>query len=181
MIEKSKSKGKSQAVQDETALMWAIGFTPMDLAVNQDGILSDYQRKKFRILRRKNLLSLLSCVLVAIAVLALRQVWVSPVNSLCLLIPILLCGLIALGAIINIYKYHRDVTQNRVDAVQGRINLNIMDKTRYTTYTMNVQNQRWVVEKDILLAFKNGDPYAIYYAPHSKIILSAEWLREGDG
>ena len=32
------------------------------------------------------------------------------------------------------------------------------------------------INKDVFLAFKNGDPYAIYYAPYSKTLLSAEWL-----
>jgi hypothetical protein len=30
----------------------------------------------------------------------------------------------------------------------------------------------------VFLSFKNGDPYRIYYAPATKLILSAEWLRD---
>jgi hypothetical protein len=36
----------------------------------------------------------------------------------------------------------------------------------------------FAINKPIFLAFKNGDPYRIYYAPHSKTLLSAEWLRD---
>jgi hypothetical protein len=149
------------------------------LAANQNGVLSDYQREKFRVGRRTNLLAIIPFALVAIAVFALRQIWVSPVNNICLLIPILLSGIFALVAIVNVYNYHRDFTQNRAEVVQGRMNLDVWDKSRYITYAIKIQDQRWIVEKDVFLAFKNGDPYAIYYAPHSKTILSAEWLREG--
>ena len=38
----------------------------------------------------------------------------------------------------------------------------------------------FVVSKQVFLAFKNGDPYRVYYAPNSKRIVAAEWLRGED-
>ncbi|MBK8029121.1 MAG: hypothetical protein IPK17_06325 [Chloroflexi bacterium] len=47
-------------------------------------------------------------------------------------------------------------------------------------YFVWLDGRKFKVQHDGFLAFKNGDPYRLYYTPHSHTILSAEWLRDDD-
>jgi hypothetical protein len=159
--------------------MWAIGFTPTDLEANQEGVLSDHQRRKFQSERRTNLLMMLLWSLFAITIWVVGQNSISHENLICLLIPAIFCVGIGLLKQLETLAYHRDIRQNCAEAVQGRVRLDVSDKGKKAAYVVQLQHKVWPVKKTVFLAFKNGDPYAIYYAPHTNKILSAEWLREG--
>ena len=176
-MDKNKNKPKNEAVLSEDELMYAIGFTSIELVANREGILSEYQRKKFRVERRNNVVTTIFSLLIAIAIFLFGQARVSSIYGIFLWIPIVFCGIGALLAVMRVDEFHQDVTQNHVDAAQGRVSLDITQNRYKTAYTIQLQDRIWDVDKRIFLAFKNGDPYAIYYAPHSKKILSAEWLR----
>src|SRR5262249_36406955 len=72
----------------------------------------------------------------------------------------------------------RDLLSGKAGAVEGRIALDVAARKEGAYYRVAVANQTFGVRKNVFLAFKNGDPYRIYYAPHSKTLLSAEWLRD---
>jgi hypothetical protein len=88
----------------------------------------------------------------------------------------------AWGCVLSIIywgKFHRALGSD-VDAVEGLVNLRI--KHHYlrpprSQYVIELEKLRFDTAHRIFLAFKNGDPYRIYYAPGSNTILSAEWLR----
>jgi hypothetical protein len=172
-----KNKSKNESVSPEDELMYAIGFTPVELAANRDGVLSEYQRKKFRVERRTNVVATIFSLLIAVAIFLFGQARFSAMDGIFLWIPIGFCGIAALFAIVKVDELHRDVTQNRVEAVQGRVSLDITENRYRSAYTIKIQDRMWDVNKHIFLAFKNGDPYVVYYAPYGKKILSAEWLR----
>lgn len=50
--------------------------------------------------------------------------------------------------------------------------------TGYDQYNLKIGKLNFKIKKFGMLAFKNDEPYAIYYTPRTKILLSAEWLRE---
>lgn len=92
----------------------------------------------------------------------------------------------------------RDLRERRAESVEGRIQLDLhhsynrsmhrMSGTQFnfnmnrgsSHYYVYIGGMRFEVSKAGFLAFKNDDPYIIHYAPHSKLLLSAEWLREDD-
>lgn len=92
----------------------------------------------------------------------------------------------------------RDIRERRAESVEGRVQLDLhhsynrsmhrMSGTQFnfntnrgsSHYYVYIGGMRFEVSKAGFLAFKNDDPYIIHYAPHSKLLLSAEWLREDD-
>lgn len=177
-MEKHKSKSKNSAALSEEELMWAVGFTPVDVAANQDGVLSDDQLQNFRDQRRKAASAVVLMVLLAVGALALGQNLRSAVDGICLLIPSIVFLVIGASAFLEARTCHRDIRANQVDAVQGRVQLDIASKGKNVTYVIVLQHRVWSVKKQVFFAFKNGDPYVIYFTPRSNKILSAEWLRE---
>jgi hypothetical protein len=178
-MDKAKRKPKNEADATQEDLMWAIGFTPTDLEASREGVLSDHQRRKFQAERQTNLLTMVLCSLFAIVVWVVGQNFISHENLICLLIPVIVCVGIGLLKQLETFGYHRDLRQNRAEAVQGRVILDVSEKGKKAVYVVQLQHKVWPVKKTVFLAFKNGDPYVIYYAPHTNKILSAEWLREG--
>jgi hypothetical protein len=173
-MDKIKHKSKN----DEDELRYAIGFTSVELEANRDGVLSDYQRHKFGVDRRDNMFIAFFAVILAVAIFGVAYGRFSAMDGLLIWIPIVLCGSTALFAAVKADELHRDLKQNAVEAAQGRVSLDITQYRSKTTYTVQLQDRTWDVKKNVFLAFKNGEPYAIYYAPFSKKILSAEWLRK---
>ncbi len=76
--------------------------------------------------------------------------------------------------------YQSDLDERIVYATEGRIRLVLDEERNNARYLVSVGSLTFVVGKQTFLAFKNGDPYRIYYAPNSKRIVAAEWLRGED-
>jgi hypothetical protein len=70
-----------------------------------------------------------------------------------------------------------DVIQGTVRSYEGYIELAISDRGKVTHYQVQAGDTVFRVSKSVFLAFKNDEPYTIYYLPRSKRILSAEWMR----
>lgn len=89
----------------------------------------------------------------------------------------LLVGLPArlLGAL-DARKRQRDAEANEVRQISGRIRLDMKDKLYTLTVIEPEQETTFMISKEQFLAFKNGEPYTLYYLPHSRMILAAEWL-----
>lgn len=70
-----------------------------------------------------------------------------------------------------------------VERTEGRVSLDMQKvggwiRPSSDVYTICLEGRDWTVTCEVFLAFKNGDPYALYYGPHSNVMLAAEWLRE---
>ncbi len=72
----------------------------------------------------------------------------------------------------------RELESDAPAIVEGRIRLSL-NPTFFgeLSYQLRIADQSFKTDKNTFLAFKNEDPYIIYFAPHSRRILSAEWLR----
>jgi hypothetical protein len=178
MAEKPKHK-------PEHLLMEALDFTDEDLAANREGYLT--KRQLLRLSQRQNswtmgvvLAAIGSVFLCAFAIMDGIRIGdtVSSRVGIIGLIAILAGGFVLYtwtkGA-----RFAVDLRQGELEAVEGRVALDVISQgSSGNAYTVQIEDRTFAINKPIFLAFKNGDPYRIYYAPHSRTILSAEWLRE---
>jgi hypothetical protein len=165
----------------EDRLMEVLRFDDADLEANQAGTLSPRQAAHLRLERRSEFfwITFFGVFFGATIALLLRQI---PLNAPGV-VPLLV--LAAFVATVLVYHYLRrvaplskDLHENRALAVDGRVDLSLKPKGRRIKYSMDIGKMRFPIRKDAFLSFKNRDPYCVYYAPHSKQILSVEWLRD---
>jgi hypothetical protein len=176
-VEKPKYKLKNDETDADIALAIALDFTPEDLEANRDGHLSSSQRADFALIERRWMVSAVIATLII--------VWSILNVGGRIDVAIGQGGIpwfIAAGAMaFSWYKwklYFDDLRTPEIGGLQGRVDLDMTVNGKSSTLNLTIQATQFDVKKDVFLAFKNGDPYAIYYAPHSKTILSAEWLRD---
>lgn len=169
----------------EDRLMDVFSFDEDDLDANQAGQFS--RRQLDRLNSRRNsaryggaLLGLLGLMTIAIVLPAIAAAdgLSAGILGTPLLIGIILAG-IWFGLAARARKLTADLHENRAAEIEGRVEL-VVGGGRYASYSLRVDKLRFPLKQKAFLAFKNGDPYRIYYAPHSKKILSVEWLREND-
>lgn len=163
----------------EERLMDIFAFDEDDLDANEAGQLSpaqgaQLQRARNTALSTFALMWLLCGVLAAIVVvLGLRAPGLLPAVMAALL---LTAGVSFAFSISR--KLSADLRDRRVLAAEGRITLSMLGAS---DYFLGVEQMKFRLNKqETFLAFKNGDPYRIYYAPRSQRILAVKWLREND-
>lgn len=167
----------------------ALHFFERDLAANQRGVMSDYQLGRLRS-RVWTAAALTIPFIILGAVVAVMQyqsmsrfgAQPSAIFGTTALVLVVIWGIA--GGLFWLFTggVLRDLREQRVAQVSGRVSL---DMSRYTfltrlpqTYSIMIEGKRFEITREALLTFKNGDPYTIYYAPHSKTVLSADWLRD---
>ncbi len=172
----------------EDVLMTAFYFDAQDLEANQAGKLTDWQRNRLKADIRRSTSALAIIGFGGVFVFAAgASVFVSsphtPAESL---LPLVLIVLM-IAAFAAAYYYLRsqhasaDLSQQQVGTVEGRVELKAASSgERSSAYSARVGSIQFPLKQHEFLAFKNGDPYRIYYAPQSHRILSLEWLRESE-
>ena len=183
-MEKEKPKAKSKSRSLETDLMAALNFTEADLDANRDGQLSEEQRARLYGKRIYWLLAIAG-VVVLVFLVNLPGVFVIfgsddyPPPADILIFTGLIMGCIGILAVLytrsGLRAIAADLQEKTVEAVQGQIKLEPFGEG---SIMLRVLDRVFSVSDRTGFAFKNGDPYCLYYAPHSKTLLSAEWLRE---
>ena len=161
----------------EDVLMTAIRFDEDDLAANASGTFSAGQLLAFKNRRaaQTSVVTLLGVIIALIMLLV--AVNVANVLLLLLILAVFFIGFALLIGGIPTLQITRDLQQG-VRAVEGRVELDMTSSQNGTFYVMKVEGKKFKVMKPTFLAFKNGDPYRIYYAPYTDTILSVEWLRD---
>jgi hypothetical protein len=161
LLRKEKAKRKPE---DIYIFMDAVGFYEDDLEANQAGYIS---KEQYRLLySRRN--SWFVGIIILLWVLAI--LWFGWRNTF--LIVMFLGGLFY--SITKLIRIHRDLRSREAISVEGRIALDVNGRL----FTLTLGHMQFNLDKTAFLAFKNGDPYRIFYTPYSKQILSAEWLRD---
>ncbi|MBZ0285406.1 MAG: hypothetical protein K8L97_32025 [Anaerolineae bacterium] len=166
--------GEKQKSKSEHLLMDAIEFDEEDLESNQQGVLSQKQQQVFRAERNSWGLGVLLVLILSpmFFIFLLNSGGRNP-HTLIVVIPIALIVLIHFW--LKWTSWGKDYRRNLVHSAEGRVQLDVLSRENYR---IDIQKMRFEVTKRVFLAFKNNDPYIIYYAPSTKRILSAEWLRE---
>ncbi len=171
----------------ERHLMDAIGFDAGDLAMNQAGTFSETQRRRLQNWWMFWTLGLAAAVIVGAgmsALLFLAILFAPPSVALKiaagLVAIILACVVLYAFCWFKRADYLDDLDECIVYGAEGRIRLILDEGRNNARYLVGVGSLAFVVSKQVFLAFKNGDPYRVYYAPNSKRIVAAEWLRGED-
>ncbi len=179
MFVKPKRK-PSQTLRD------SLTFTEDDLRHNQQGRIGPGQMTRLKQLHRQQLDKLTSNV-IAGGLLLLIDVAVVGINlslgsTEALPGGLFLLLLSAVFIVPGVRQYRRshvlaaDIHSGRVTRSEGIIRLDVVERWLTSDYWLAIGAERWRLEKDDLLAFKNGDPYIVYTAPSSRLVLAADWL-----
>lgn len=171
----------------EDRLMAALDFSELDLENNRAGLMTYHQAMRLRSARFVATLSWTIPLLLGVCGLSFGVSVMSLVGSAALEVA-LLPMLFVLGVSGWLYAFfgmrssrlNDDLRENRVSVVEGRVDLSVVAGNNSAVYALDIGSIRFPLKHDGFLAFKNGDPYRIYYTAHSKRILSVEWLREDE-
>lgn len=163
-------------------LMFALEYDDDDLEANRNGELSEWQSRRLHWNRDKQIGVFLMRVIGAILIVSWCMLSANVdfiANPHAVLIPIAMLGAGLLYARLPLsrgFLYHRDAKAGKIGVAEGHIRLDIMEKKQYAVY---VGPERFDVSKEVFLAFKNNDPYRLYYVPYSNTLVAAEWLYDG--
>ena len=151
----------------------ALDITKKDLALNKTGRISSHQIHHLAHLRLFGIASWLIVIILLPVVLVLFFTGsiFEPSIAFC---PVVLIVFFVL-AIMNIpitLKVNKDLKIKSPSVVEGQIRTKITN----TKHSIYIDDMSFDVDVLLFRIFKNGDPYRIYYAPHTKQILSAVWL-----
>lgn len=163
----------------EEVLMAALEYTDDDLAANQSGAWSAGQvvaLQQRRTRQARNLVVM--CALVIALASFVAFVWSLAAIPM-LLLTLLFIGVAALNGGRTIQRMTRDLGAG-VAEVEGRVELDARSAENGGDYFVQVDMCKFKVRREAFFAFKNRDPYRLYYAPHSQVLLSVEWLRAED-
>lgn len=163
----------------------ALQFSDDELALNRDGQLSDRQRDDLlsvaHQIRSFELLVYLAAAIVAVLVILDGIRRGDTLSSRVVMLGVLGVIVYGLEMVIQRYtsRYRLDAQAERIATRQGQVLLDIRQSSNSANYMVSVSGEKFNVARDAFFAFKNGDPYVLYYAPRSRRLLSAEPLREG--
>ncbi len=171
----------------ERHLMDAIGFDAGDLAVNRAGTFSETQRRKLENWRMFWSLGLAAAVIVGASMstflfLAFLLAPQAAALKIAAGMVVIILACVALYAFCWFKRadYLDDLEECIVYSAEGFVRLTLDEGRNNARYLVSVGTLTFIVSKQAFLSFKNGDPYRIYYAPNSKHIVAAEWLRGED-
>ena len=162
----------------EDFLMRALSFTEDDLALNAAGQLSAAQMNRLKTQRTTTASLAVALSVIVGGLLLFANGYARSLAPLVMMVLIFVLFTVVTG-IIPAVQMTRDL-QAGVQVAEGRVELDTIPRRKRTVYLVKLDGQKFKVQKQTFLAFKNGDPYRIYYAPHSRTILAAEWLRDDD-
>jgi hypothetical protein len=162
----------------------ALHFTPKDVEDNREGWISDSQRMRMSNERKKwMLVNIVTAAIYGIFLVTIIRS--NPTNIIpsdgvgTIILLTILAAPIFLGSLVKWIQLLWDELGKRVQIIEGNIQLDIVKRGKgRIVYKLAVEDVQFEVSKTAFLAFKNRDQYCVYYAPHSRTIVAAEWLRE---
>ena len=163
----------------EEVLMAAFDFDTADLAANERGNYSEHQIAALHHQRRRYVVT--GAIMAGLMLLFLAFVVLTSSQLAALFNGVAVLGLLlaAFSTGQHVYRLNRDL-QTPVSAVEGRVIQELRSTEDGGDYVVHLEDQKFKLKRDVFLAFKNGDPYRLYYAPRTKKILSVAWLRDDD-
>jgi hypothetical protein len=174
----------------EHVLQAAIGFNEDDLGANKQGKLSDGQIDCMIGSQKRSTLAIVLAVLGLGLSCFMWNLWRVYHNGYWFYGAVI--GIVGCMAVLSFSSRNRDdlrhdLKASRVEMREGPIRLDMERVGRDSViWKLMIGDQEFEVSSVVFLAFKNDDPYRVYYLPHSRRLLSAEWLRDlpletGDG
>lgn len=145
----------------------ALGFNRDDLQANRVGGVTDRQRTAMysTILTNFTRFGLLVAAVVVILLVLLAT------GSTALFVAALLVVLagvaISLPTLLYTWRLRQDWQQAKVATVSGQVQASAADQ-------IQVNDQHFRLNQEVVKNFTNGETWMLYYAPHSKWMLAAE-------
>lgn len=171
-------KAKIYSHSDEAILMSALKFDESDLDLNSQGLLSNPQIAVLR--GQRTLYGMGTLAMMAAFIIYFRLLGLSAFSGELCFVTIMLGLLGALYlhvAFTGWFNAYQDVKKGHAEMVAGHTTMEIKSAGKGGVhYLVTVDDIEFRVDKPAFLAFKNGEPYRVFYAPNTKKILSAEWL-----
>jgi hypothetical protein len=163
-----KAPPKPTADEIQQRLRVAFDFTDADLQTNYEGKMSRHQHYWLvdRLLRR-TLICIGVGVVAAYVFINFRS---DSVNSIVAGIVFFAAAIYGLG---NFWMMGLDLIYKNVESISGEVHLGVHGRGNLT-YTLNIVQLRFDIDKKNSHAVVNGETYTVYYAPRSKVILAAE-------
>jgi hypothetical protein len=164
-------------------LMDAIGFTEEDLEANRNEYITKKQR--MRLDRERNawkslrVLAMLACPIgIIIAIwdgIRIHDTVASRIGISGFII-VMTTG-IATYTWLKMRGFSADLYKGEVSVISGQVKLRSEFHRNGWHYSVKIQNVKFPnIPQSVFQAFEEGSYYNIYYAPHSKMIFSAERL-----
>lgn len=167
---------QKQKLDPQQALMKAMNCTDEDLSANRDGYMT--LRQKNRLKRRRT--SLILYIFGGLAIGSLQLTIFGYLFSDVIIIVLLIGTFTILYTVLGFLERRRfslDLHKGAVEVIEGRITLDVVTG-RGAYYAVSIGKIKFRINRRVFLAFKNGDPYCLYFAPHAKVLLSADWLQQ---
>lgn len=169
-------------------LMQVLNFNVEDLESNQEGELTEFQKRKLKakfssyrhILAFEAVIILFGLYLFLGAVQAALNNSISP-TGICFIILFTISVLITLHKNFGfIYNVNKDIKNSKVEMISGRIKCVSRYEQSMKLYFIYIDNFRLQLNYKQIIIFRNLEYYSLYYAPYSKIIVAAEPLDNGN-
>ncbi len=182
----SRTGSRAAAEEYVQYLHTAFGTTPDDVQQNEAGQLSIGQLTKLQSsMNSKVLLGLLSLGGLIMMGLIWGIAFSTPVQGRAAPDPTQLWSMFLLLAIPILISFVRptwrfralwlDLREQRVESVDGRAILTPSRKQLYG-YSLLIGGIEFKVDKAQYDLLQHGDPYTVYFTPHSRTLLAIEWL-----
>ena len=161
-------------------LMNAFEFDEPDLELNRHGELSAQQTSLLQRRRTRNLslVSIGSILFLAIGLYQAAFGQLSPDDTAALFV--ILAVFLGIG-LFRLLQLAPAVGKS-LQMIEGRVPLGSRGgRSRHRSgYRASVDDWPFRISRQEFFAFKNGDPYRVYYIPGRNTIVSVEWLRDDD-
>lgn len=166
-------KNKPESLKHPQVLAQALHFSEDDLILNQEGIIGVNQSRQLDKQFERKLLIIFGPVVfgVFLIVIAILHPELG-IGGFALFVFFL--AVVNLQRLIHFLKWYRDYRSRQIVTAEGLIELKIWQQG----YTIQLGDLSFHLNSKAAFAFKNGDPYRLYYLPESLTLLSAEWLRD---
>ena len=166
-------------LQTDRLLRGGIGFTTTELNVNRVSGMTDSQRGQLERRRRQLRLQMaaVGVIGVALALLAVVLVWMQTQTLWGLPLALLvLAGSARVGVrrLRDLRAVEADLRLGAVMTVAGPARLSIEQGWLVKRCCVMIGDEAFMVSDRVLRSFKHGDRYYVHYAPHARLLFSAE-------
>jgi hypothetical protein len=166
-------------VTQHPQLMDLLEFTPEDLALNREGKLSEMQRYRLQLRRRRTTFIgagiLIASVLLASGLIFAGNRSESPVLSL-IGIGITICTAALMGSTARFWlRLNSDINSDRLIVNSGKLQRVIKPVNRSIQYyAIRVEAAEVMISKEAFDCFDHGADYTLYRTPYTGTLLSVE-------
>lgn len=163
----------------------ALNFKPEDIAANEASFLSEAQRVRLKHQQEAQTFGIgvtgvvgIGLTLLLFALLMLPGV--SIVNYVICIALLVGCFAIMMNAQTQRANTKQELEDGIVARAEGRIRLAWGGSKMMETHSVSIGDLRFQINRVQFSAFKNNDPYVLYFSPRTKLLLGAHHLTSQD-